>query len=502
MKRSHTQALVSPLQFVLTENAAPLYMQLMQHITQLIAQNCLKPEQRMPSSRILSERLNVSRSTVVDVYDRLVAEDILYSIPKKGIFVAQKSLLQSVLTTGKSISTAHLPQSSVQRERLLRFDSGADPDAFPKKAWLKSLRLSWVSPDPLVLKDDYLTGFPLLKATLASYLLELRGLHCTPDQIIITAGNLDALTLIHHLLKKISPDSEWSIENPGYPAIQAFIQSRQRKVHYLSVDDAGCCLPSQNDQAPPVVLMTPNRQYPLGMNLESTRRQAWLNLLTQQRCWIVEDDYDNEFNYQRRDGLPLMQSDQSGRTFFVGSFSKTLFRGLRLGYIVAPPSLVPALVQSRQSLGNSASLPMQPVVAEFMMNGEFARHINRMRRHYRYKRDYLIQLFETHLGDWFSWQKPKGGMHAILMMKSTLNLTNAGTDIYRDQYLADQLLARHIQLSPLSAFYIQNQADQGNVKEGFVCGFTAISEQHMQQIVEAIKATIQSCFNTLSKTGT
>lgn len=507
MSSFHHQPLISPLHVTFTDNEVPFYVQLMTHIVSLIEQGHLVAEQKMPSSRILAESLHVSRSTVVNAYDRLIAEDILYTLPKKGVFVTQKPLLKSLMATRNSSDggiVSNKKRHQRRRSSMCRFDSGVDTDVFPKKAWLKSMRVSWQSPDPMVLSDDYVTGFPLLKEALAEYLYQLRGLSCHADQIMITAGNLDALTLINHLLNRLSPDSEWYVENPSYQPMQAFIQGRQKEVHYLNVDEDGCCLPEQSVTHSPVILMTPNRQYPLGMSLGSTRRQQWLNLLSQQRCWIVEDDYDNEFNYQRRDGLPLMQSDQSGRTFFVGSFSKILFRGLRLGYIVAPSDVYDELVHSRHLLGSSASLPMQPVVAEFMLNGEFARHMNKMRRHYRRKRDYLIQLFEENLTPWFIWQKPKGGMHAILMMKPLVRVDDEEGDeanIHHDQYLTEMLLKQNIQLFPLSGFYME-KLNQNHIREGFVCGFTGTTEEDMRRIVIAIQQTLQSCFKTLSKTGT
>lgn len=485
MMSSKEQALVSPLHFVLTHTSTPLYVQLMQHIMQLIAQGQLLPEQRMPSSRVLAESLNVSRSTVVDAYDRLIAEDVLYTLPKRGIFIAQKPLLNRFSDEKQAQLTQSVKTKQLSSSLLLRFDSGADPDVFPKQAWLKSMKASWQSPDPAVLRDNYVTGFPLLKAALADYLFQLRGLHCAADQIIITAGNLDSLTLIHHALKNISPDNEWFIENPSYQPMQTFIQSHQQQVRYLPVDEAGCSLPDSKLSKTAVVVMTPNRQYPLGMNLESNRRQQWLNRLSQGQCWVIEDDYDNEFNYQRRDGLPLMQSDRSEHTFFIGSFSKILFRGLRLGYIVAPKALYAVVEQSRHRLGHSAALSMQPVVAEFMLSGDFAKHMNKMRRHYRRKRDYLITLFETHLHPWLSWQKPKGGMHVIAFLKPEVCVRTTQNTDYTDQCIADILLKQHILLSPLSSYYATNQPDT-EIKQGFVCGFTSINEADMQVIVAAL----------------
>ncbi|WP_417534890.1 PLP-dependent aminotransferase family protein [Marinobacterium stanieri] len=482
---------ISNLRLSLTPDQGPLYRQLIDQITQAIEQGQLKPGDRLPGSRAMAESLGVSRSTLVNVYERLVAEGILVSRAKSGVFVAEHSHARI-----QPQQTQPVPQET---PTLLSFDSGVDPKAFPLKSWQKSMRASWQQPDPLVLEDAYPSGYPGLKQAIADYLYQLRGLQCSADQIVITAGNRDALSLLRHTFNQISPGSRWCTETPCFQPIRHQLaewnSTRSRPQPFqLPVDEEGCQLPPA-DSSPPVVLLTPNRQYPLGIALSSQRRQQWLQALQAEQLWVVEDDYDNEFSYQGRTGIPLMQADRSDRVFFVGSFSKVLFRGLRLGFIVSPPTHCQALLNSRSQLGGSASLPMQPVLTEFMNSGDFGRHINRMRRHYRHKRDQLLALAEQYLQPWFHWHTPHGGMHLIIRFRPEAAdrlRPLLGSDPL-DQLLAERLQQKGIRLDPLSAHYasaaeqLLQQPEQAlEPTEGFILGYTRPDEDSMHRLVHTL----------------
>ncbi len=484
------------LRFVLHPGQDPYYQQLIDQILQAIDTGQLRPRDRLPGSRALAQALGVSRSTLVHAYERLIAEGILTSRAKSGVFVADRP--------PKGINIR--PQPSVQPEpRPRSFDSGADSHAFPNRSWQKSMRASWQTPDPRILEDAYSTGYPSLKQAIADYLHQLRGLNCSAEQVFITAGNRDALTLLRHAFGLISPSSRWLTENPSHIPIRHLLSgwaghAAQPAPFLLPVDEEGCQLP-RPEQSPPVVLLTPNRQYPSGVALSSERRQHWLRALQERHLWVVEDDYDNEFSYQGRTGLPLMQADPSGRVFFIGSFSKVLFRGLRLGFIVAPLEHCASLQRSREQLGGSAALPMQPVLTEFMNSGEFGRHINRMRRHYRSKRDCLLTLAEQLLAPWFDWQSPQGGMHLIVRFRREIREqlsrpTNADRAPL-DQQIARVLRHDGISLEPLSIHYghpdqVAYTSDERPFAppEGFILGFSRPDEDSMRLMLQALKAEL------------
>ncbi|OPX55503.1 transcriptional regulator, GntR family [Oceanospirillum multiglobuliferum] len=464
-----------------------LSQQLVEQIKTAVQSGRLNTGDKLPASRALALSLGVSRSTTLNAYEQLIAEGVLYSEAKRGVFVAQ------------NVSFAHtavkLPNVVSEPEPVLRFDSGVDATVFPAKEWARSMRRSWLKPDLKLLQGGYPTGFPALKVALADYLYRVRGLVCSPEQIVITAGNRDALIILQHTLARIAPQAQWWLEAPCYPPMQSVLADKAQGLHYLQVDQEGACLPALS-AAPygQVAITTPNRQYPLGISMSSARRQLWLQALqhSETPLWLIEDDYDNEFIYQGRSGLPLMQADLSERVFFLGSFSKVLFRGLRLGFIVAPKSQVSQLCASQKALGASASLPMQPVVTDFMLQGSFDRHLNRMRRHYRLRRDYLLSLLEQNLTPWFDWQKPTGGMHIILRFKAELLAQTTGQLL--DQQIARQLeqirvSGAKIQLSVLSAHYPAQNATAVDfqIGQGFVLGFSATDERNMLLLIEQLK---------------
>lgn len=495
MSRISLQAIAS-LGFSLKDGKEPFYQQLISQILEAIDNNKLLPGDRLPSSRELALSLGVSRSTLVHTYERLVAEGILVSKAKSGIYVSD------VPTRAISLQSQAIPQPNL---KPLTFDSGSDTEAFPVKAWQKCMKNSWNTPDSQVLEDSYPTGFPQLKQAIADYIYQLRGLSCTPEQVFITAGSRDSLSLLRHLFSQISSGSHWLTENPTHQPIRNLLSHWNNSSPFLlPVDENGCQLPTQ--QHTPVVLLTPTRQYPSGVALSSERKQNWLQALNDKRVWVVEDDYDNEFNYQGRMGVPLMQADRSGRVFYIGSFSKVLFRGLRLGFIVAPLEHCADLHQSRQELGGSAALPMQPVLADFMDSGEFGRHINRMRRHYRKKRDYILDLLTQLLMPWFDWQTPSGGMHLIIRLKPQVKVMLRGrlNGAHRqvDQYLAEVLLGENINLEALSKHYgspsqilLTKESSSPEDTEGFVLGFTNPDENQMELMIKALASHLKRITN-------
>ncbi|TYL46527.1 PLP-dependent aminotransferase family protein [Marinomonas sp. IMCC 4694] len=475
------------LRFSLSEEGAPYYQQLMEQICRGIDSGELVVGDKLPSSRFLASSLGVSRSTTSRAYEQLVAEGILTSQEKRGVFVAALPMLNSRAPKRVVVDTR---QACVNTE-LLAFDSGVDVSVFPSKEWATSMRRSWLSPDLTLLQGGYTTGYPGLKAQIVAYLYRVRGLECTAEQIIVTAGSRDSLLLLQRTFASLSHhDMTWWVEEPTYPPIREALGSYVRQ-GALMIDDDGACVPTATVCSNAAIL-TPNRQYPLGMAMSSQRRQAWLHAVQDDASdwWLIEDDYDNEFVYQGQSNVPFMQSASvydraKDRVFFMGSFSKVLFRGLRLGFIVAPMKHVAALQHSQHVIGVSASLPIQPVVADFMEQGHFDRHVNRMRRHYRLKREALLTLLEAHLSPWFEWRKPRGGMHVLIEIKAEMVAKCPVNSLCLDQQIAKELLISNIRLSYLSSHYVPPKI--AGYRMGFILGFSGPDEKAMSQMVRALR---------------
>jgi GntR family transcriptional regulator / MocR family aminotransferase len=468
------------------DSSQSCYRQIECQLRQLIDHGRLKAGDKLPSSRELAQSLGVSRTSTLSAYNQLIAEGFVISKARKGLFVAsnlpvlQSQCLSSNLEQPVAVHAQSSPDS---------FDSGADVSRFPQRQWANCMKRSWLRPDPDLLNGSYISGLPELKQQVAEYLRQLRGLDCHPQQIVITAGNRDALTILSQALSA-SAGNIW-LENPCYRPMHGLLSMLHRSPLPLSIDEQGALMP-QTDSCSGMVILTPNRQYPLGMVMSPQRRAQWLSW--QQHClaaghslWLVEDDYDNEFIYQGRSHVPLMQLDRQQRTFFVGSFSKALFRGLRLGFIVAPLDQAERLIQAQQVLGNSAALTSQPALAEFIHSGEFARHLRRMRRHYLSNRNLLLEAIEP-LSPWLDWQKPQGGMHLLAKLKPQWQCTDSIG--YVDQRIAQLALKKGLKLNTLSEHYFAPQAHQG-----FILGFSQLQQDKLQDQIRILADTLQQILN-------
>lgn len=465
---------LASLTFHLTDSADPYYLQLIDQVKDGIRQRRLKSGDKLPSSRQLATTLGVSRSTVTRAYDALLAEGFLISEAKRGLFVAASARV--LLNPAPRVHSV----APVKSPPMLTCDSGADVAAFPARDWAASMRRSWLKPDLNVLEGAYSEGYPPLKAAIADYLYRVRGVSCTEEQVFVTSGNRDALSILQHTLDAQTTDAHWLLENPCYKPMRALLSNRASGLGTLNVDAEGAPLPLRKD-TPQVAIITPNRQYPLGIGMSPARRQGWLQALQQHpSLWLIEDDYDNEYHFQGRTGVPLMQADTQGRSFLVGSFSKVLFRGLRLGFVVVPPGQIERFRASQQALGASASLPIQPVLTDFMRHGRFDRHLNRMRRLYRLKRDRLLALLAEQLTPWLTWQAPQGGMHIRVML--TQAWLAARKPARWDRRIASDLLEQNIRLEVLSDHYLD--PDMG--EQGFLLGFSNPDEATMEQVVRAL----------------
>ena len=494
----------------------PRYLQLLEQLKKLITSKALKAQDKLPSSRELAGLLGVSRSTSVKCYDILISEGYLLSKPKCGVFVADLIPCEIVSASVTiPLKQTHSPAlQALNGNGLTSLDSGVDVTVFPHKAWAASMRRSWLKPDAGVMRGLYSDGLPQLKHYLASYLASLRGLECDAEQIIITAGNRDALSILTHAL--IAQDTQnnhqvW-LENPCFRAMSQFFNWLGSPLNPLTVDSDGAQLPQfiKTEESTQLALITPNRQYPLGLVMSSVRRQKWLSLLAsmnsnigtldeKQGLWLIEDDYDNEFIYQGRMGVPLMNLDTSQSTFLVGSFSKVMFRGLRLGFIVAPKRQAQNIIMSQQKLGSSASLPMQSALLDFMETGAFASHLRRMRRHYLEKRNFLEACLNQGLEEYCEWQKTSSGMNTVIYIKNNwlqkypIIQRQGGfkSDLLLDEYIAEKLAENAILLSLLSQHYF----DKTDLKQGFVLGFSEPNKASIEKVINRLLGVFRQVFD-------
>ncbi|ALM53698.1 PLP-dependent aminotransferase family protein [Halomonas huangheensis] len=484
-EQDHAQWGAAGVRLGWSKHNGPIYRQLIEQITASIASGKLVSGQRLPSSRELATTLGLSRTTTARALDQLIAEGYLNSEPRRGLFVAA-DLPPAPPRAARRSSAGEQAADSVNTD-IASFTSLPDYRQFPARAWAASLRRSWLKPSPSLLNGDASSGTHSLKTAIADYLHQVRGVDCEAHNIIVTGGNRDALSLITHALKQQSPEAHWWVESPSYPPLRETIRHNVEHCHWLELDDDGLTLPT--DDTPAIVVATPCQHFPLGQTMSRARRQAWQERLSAGNSWLIEDDYDNEFRYEGLPGVPLFQADHSGHTLLIGSFSKVMFKGLRLGFIVTPPALRARLLDSQSALGNAASAAMQPALADFMRQGHFSRHLNRMRRHQRQQRDQMCELLEEYLSEWCQWQRPAGGMHLVVYLRPAL-VEQQEQNKPTDQWLADKLREEAIRLDPLSRYY-PYRSDDNRVRQGFVIGFTGGESSNARRILSALQKQLQ-----------
>ncbi|MBT2226421.1 PLP-dependent aminotransferase family protein [Nonomuraea sp. NEAU-A123] len=356
--------------------AAQVYRQLLD----AILDGRLRSGERLPPTRELAKRLEISRNTVAVAYDRLVADGFLVGRAGAGTFVSAERVRARSAPQGvvrpraiwRSMPTG-LPTPTPEYD----FRVGS-PDArlFPMETWrrlvARELRTSLAGyADP--------SGHEGLRDAISRHIGISRSVRANADDVLITNGAQQALDLIGRVL--IDPGACVAVEEPGYPPARLLFRSQGARVAGVPVDGEGIDVAAIPNAAR-MVYVTPSHQFPLGTPMSLARRAALLAWAERRRAVIVEDDYDSEFRFGDRPLEPLQSLDRAGRVIYVGSFSKTLLPMLRLGFLVAPASLMPALRAARQLTDWHGELPTQAALARFIDEGLLARHIRKATREY------------------------------------------------------------------------------------------------------------------------
>jgi GntR family transcriptional regulator/MocR family aminotransferase len=291
-------------------------------------------------------------------------------------------------------------------------------DVFPRKQWAQIMsRVARRFDVEQFAHPHEVMGYEPLRQAIASHLRIARGIACTADQILITAGSLGALELIGQVLLKCG-DTAW-VEDPGYFFARDILAKSTVRLAGVRVDDEGLDVAAGIETAPDaaIAFVTPAHHFPLGITMSARRRQALLDWAGRQQSWIVEDDYDWAFHHRGQPAAALKSLDRAGRVLYVGSFSKVLFPGLRLGYIVVPHALVDRFMQTARTAHPSPALMLQQMVEAFMSEGHFARHLSRMRGIYTERRNALAAALSATLPHELDITVPDGGLHFVARLR-------------------------------------------------------------------------------------
>jgi GntR family transcriptional regulator/MocR family aminotransferase len=373
---------------------------------------------KVPAIRVLAAELKVARKTVETAYAILSGEGYLVSEGARGTRVNPDLILPASQQSPSEPVTGTLPASLIaQRERAGFLRPGIPAlDSFPYKKWLllagkasRSMRQEEMLNPPVL-------GWYPLRMAIASYLNISRGLSCTAEQVLITSGYSGSLRLILDTLS--SRSDKVLFEDPGYFMGQQLLKRIVPRLHTVPVDragmDTGYLLRHHRDAR--FAIVTPSHQSPLAVTLSLPRKQQLLDWATQNDAWIIEDDYDGEFHYTRK-VLPSLKSlDRHDRVIFMGTFSKTVMPSLRLGYVVMPASTVSAFTDCADIVASGQPVLTQKILAAFLNEGHFFRHLKKMRALYQQRRDWMIAALQEVYGDCFFTEQNDGGMHIVAFL--------------------------------------------------------------------------------------
>lgn len=478
-----------------------LSQQLYQALRGRILDGRLRSGTRLPATRDLAGMLALSRNSVVRAYDQLYAEGFIESRVGDGTYVSQLPKLSTQLSTGlsRSLSTGlstfsvqdtediysqtysseplrrleshHLPPPRTGAPRAFRLGIPAF-DLFPFDVWAKLQAGFWRNPDPAQLGYGDPAGEPLLRELIAAYLRSSRGLSCAAEQIVITSGAQQAISLCAQLL--LQPGDGVAVENPGYRAAGHAFALAGGRLHGVPVDEDGmdCQWLGQLTDCR-LAYVTPAHQYPTGVTMSLARRLELLAWAERSGGWIIEDDYDGEYRYSGAPLAPLASLDRTGRVLYVGTFGKIAFPALRLGYLVLPPSLAQAFSQGRALAMRHSEVSSQCVMAEFMARGHFQRHIRRMRKAALSRRNVLKAGWPVDIPGLGSMPEVAAGLHVKVVVDN----------LVLEQELIAKAEGVGVEMTPLSNFWLAESTMPVDKRAGLVLGFAAVPEG---EIAEAL----------------
>jgi GntR family transcriptional regulator/MocR family aminotransferase len=448
------------------EAAEPLHHQVYEGLRTLILEGRLSPRARLPSTRMLAIDLGVSRNTVLNAFERLVAEGYLQGRNGGGTHVSD--ILPDALLSSRAPAVRPSPRRRDRRlsrraqltmtvrvrqplaltpQGVRAFRQGASAlIEFPTELWGRLIRRRWARSGIGGLDYDAAAGYGPLREAIARYLRTARGVICEPSQVLVVNGSQQALDLATRVL--LDPGDPVWIEDPGYDGARGAFRGVGARLVPVPVDSEGLNVAKGIRRAPHARLayVTPSHQFPLGITMSLRRRLELLHWANTSGAWVIEDDYDSEYRYANRPIAALQGLDPDGCVTYTGTFSKVLFPALRLGYIVVPPALVDTFSRVRLLADVHAPTFMQAVVADFIAEGHFERHVRRMRMLYRERQEAMLEAASRYLVGLLDVRPAHGGMHLLGWLPPGVS----------DQDAARRAATESVEVMPLSFFSLRD----------------------------------------------
>jgi GntR family transcriptional regulator / MocR family aminotransferase len=475
---------------------APLHDQIFQGLRSRILAGELAPGARLPSSRQLATDLGVARTTVLQALDALAAEGYVVTRAASSTRVAP-DLPDAAPASSRRLAErpARAPRLSAAGRALRTAPMGAPRlggaprafrpgvpalDLFPAALWARIAARCHVRASAAQLDGGDSAGHGPLREAIAAHVSAARGVRCSAEQVFVTSGTQDALAEILRLF--VDPgDAVW-IENPGYLGARRAVVTAGGRVVAVPVDGDGLDVAAGVARAPRarVAVLAPSHQYPLGVTLSLPRRLALLRWASQARAVVIEDDYDSEFRHRGRPLVALQGLDEAGCVVYVGTFSKSMYPGLRMGFLIAPPALVDVFAAARGALPAPASALDQVALAQFIADGHFARHLRRMRVAYRERSEALIAALAADCAGALTVGPCDTGMQLWAELAAPLD----------DARVRDEAMARGVEVGALSDYTI------GRSRQGLVFGFGGVRPSAMRAGTRALAQALAAARRT------
>ncbi|MFP3796000.1 PLP-dependent aminotransferase family protein [Paraburkholderia sp. SIMBA_027] len=452
---------------------------------------------RLASSRALAEEMSIARNSVLYAYERLLEEGFITATRHGSVVNDVKSV--AAHTSGRAAVAAESAESAENAPRTLSrrvrqlpprhaYRAGVTAlrpgvpalDAFPLAQWRSTLERAQRELSPEDLSYGASAGIPALRQAIAQYVRVSRGVRCQPDQVFITEGTQESLDLCARFFADAG-ERVW-IENPGYLGARVAMQAASLELVPIPVDAAGMAAREEHwREAPPrLIYLTPSHQYPLGCVLSLERRLALIERARACGAWIIEDDYDSEL---RHDGPPLPSIQglaDDTPVIYLGTFSKTLFPALRMGFMIVPRQVVEQVDMAHRTLVRQGRVADQRALAEFIESGRYARHLRRMRKLYLARRDGLVAAIDKHLCGLMTVSADAGGMHLSVRLDAPLD----------DVAVSEAAREHGLALSPLSAYRLE--APDTAPYNGFLLGYAEATPEDSDALMATLARVVRA----------
>lgn len=448
-----------------------LYEYLYKCIKNDIMQGIIKQGERLPSKRPFAKNLGVSVITVENAYAQLLAEGFIYSVPKRGFYVSDFK------------NMAEKRRETVKREMVLPgnkeisyfadFSSNQTPsELFPFTAWSRVIREVLNDSQVQLMTNPPCGGTFLLRESIARHLKEFRGMDVRPEQILIGAGTEYLYGL---LIQLFGQDKVYGVENPGYQKTAMIYNSNRVRCEWIDMDEFGICVDKLEEKKVDIIHITPSHHYPTGVVMPISRRYELLGWASRGKGrYIIEDDYDSELRLSGQP-IPTLQSiDVSEKVIYMNTFTKTLCSTVRISYMVLPQELLMKFYKQLSFYSGTVSNFEQYTLARFIEEGKFETHINRLRNHYRQKRDLLLEAVnKSRLRRIAEISGEEAGLHFLMTIHSRLE----------EKEVCRQAEEQKIKLVPLSGYYYGNDGRRDNV---YVMNYSSIDVARADEIMDRL----------------